>query len=59
MWKFDPIRIELVWTVVQGQFIQDGFADFGSEVNSDLELSLGSRENDSSIIDQGLRVIEV
>ena len=59
MWKFDPIRVELVWTVSQGQFIQDGFSDFGSEVNSDLELSFGSRENDSSIVDQGLRVIEV
>jgi hypothetical protein len=58
-WRFDPIKLELVFVVTKGEFIQDGLCDFGGELNSDLELSCGSRENDSSVIDQGLRIIEV
>lgn len=58
-WVFDAVKVDLVFVVTQGQFIQDGLTDFGSEITSDIEISCGSRDNESSIIDQGLRVIEV
>lgn len=57
-WKYDFMKGEIVWTLGQSELIFDGLVDFGSEVESDLELSCGLRENDSSIMDNGLRVIE-
>lgn len=44
--------------IIQFQFIESGTIDFGSEIGSDLSIDTGNRENDSSIVDQGLRVVE-
>jgi hypothetical protein len=57
-WKFDFLSGEIVWVQTQTALIFDGQVDFGDEVGSDLELSCGSRDNESSIIDNGSRVIE-
>lgn len=58
MWKFDPILVDIVWVSVQTELIFDGLVSFGFELNGDLELSCGLRENESSIFDSGSRVIE-
>lgn len=55
-WKFDPFLVQLVW--VPSANTQEEFAniDFGDSTESDIEISMGDRTNESSIIDQGLRV---
>lgn len=59
MWKFDPTTVELVWVVVPSELIFDGLTEFGDSQDSDLEISFGERENDSSVVDNGNRIIEV
>lgn len=44
--------------MIQFQFVESGSIDFGTELGSDLSIDTGERENDSSVVDQGLRVIE-
>lgn len=44
--------------MIQFQFIESGTIDFGDEITSDLSIDTGDRTNDTSIVDQGLRVIE-
>jgi hypothetical protein len=56
-WKFDPISVDLVWAVTSTEIIESGSIDFGS-LGSDLLVDTGDRSNDSSTLDQGLRVID-
>lgn len=58
MWKYDYTIGDIIFFEVNSENIFDGAVAFGDETNSDLEISCGDRENDSSIVDQGQRVIE-
>jgi hypothetical protein len=58
MWRYDYTIGDIIFFEVSTQNIVDGEVVFGDEINSDLEISLGDRDNDTSIVDQGLRVIE-
>lgn len=57
-WRFDPFLGDIVFQKSKTIEAFDGLIDFGSEVDGDLELSCGLRENEFSIVDQGLRIIE-
>jgi len=57
-WKFDPQSIDLVFVNVTTQMVESGSLDFGSEIDSDLAVDTGDRENDTSIVDNGLRIID-
>lgn len=56
-WKFDPFIVEIVWTATSTEIIESGSMDLGS-LGSDLLVDTGDRSNDSSILDQGLRVVD-
>jgi hypothetical protein len=58
MWKYDYTIGDIIFFEVATENVVDGEVIFGDDVNSDLEMSLGNRDNDTSIVDQGLRVIE-
>lgn len=57
-WKFDPFLVEIIWTA-PGQTITE-LADItlGDKEESDIIVDMGERSNDSSDIDQGLRVFD-
>lgn len=57
-WKFDPFLVDLVWFIPPSDYIDSANINLGDEVSSDLVIDTGSRENDGSQIDQGLRVID-
>lgn len=56
-WKFDPANIDIVWVFTTSQLIESGSLDLGS-MESDLSVDTGDRTNDTSIVDQGLRVVD-
>jgi hypothetical protein len=56
-WRFDPYSIDIVFIQSISEIVQSGEIDFGSEL-SDLSIDTGLRDNDSSVLDQGLRVID-
>jgi hypothetical protein len=56
-WRFDPTKVEIVWTTTTSELIESGSLDLGS-LGSDLSVDTGDRTNDSSVLDQGLRVID-
>lgn len=56
-WKFDPTNVDIVWVVTTSEIIESGTLDLG-DFTSDLSVDTGERTNDSSIVDQGLRVID-
>jgi hypothetical protein len=57
-WKFEFSTGEIAWSQSVTELIEDAMIDFGNEIGGDLEISLGDRTNEISIIDQGFRVIE-
>lgn len=55
-WRYDPLSSSLIWFVsVELAPIADGSMDFGG---GDLLIDTGLRENDSSEVDQGQRIID-
>jgi len=55
-WRFDPISNGLIWTVsIELVAIADGSMDFGG---GDLQIDAGMRDDDSSVVDQGQRIID-
>lgn len=58
-WKFDYLLGDIVFQKGTAVQVFDSFIDFGSEVDGDLEISCGERDNENSVVDQGLRVIEI
>lgn len=55
-WKFDPVSVDLVWAVTGTELVESGILDLGG-LDGDLLVDTGDRSNDSSTLDQGLRVI--
>lgn len=56
-WKFDPQVLDIRWVVEPEEVITEGVLDLG-EGNADISVDTGERTNDSSMLDQGLRVID-
>jgi hypothetical protein len=56
-WKFDPTNVELIWTITTSELTEIATLDLGN-LESDLSLDTGDRINSSSILDQGLRVVD-
>lgn len=55
-WRFDAIKIDIVWVNTTDELISDSSIDLGS-IDSDLSVDTGNRTNDSGVIDQGERII--
>lgn len=56
-WKFNAHSIDIVWVVTSTELVESGSLDLGSST-SDLSVDTGDRTNDTSVLDQGLRVID-
>jgi hypothetical protein len=55
-WRYDPISNSLLWSVsIELVAIADGSMDFGG---GDLLIDTGLRDDDSSVVDQGQRIID-
>lgn len=50
MWRFDPIRIDLIFAQTPDEVVDGSIINF--EDNTDLSIDMGSADN-SGIIDQG------
>lgn len=57
-WRFDAQAVDLVFIIDTSVPIASGNVDFGNEITSDLSIDTGDRTNDTSIIDNGLRIID-
>lgn len=58
-WKFDPQYGDLVFTLLVGEASDPANVTCGESVSSDIAIDTGDRTNDTSTLDQGLRIIEV
>jgi hypothetical protein len=58
-WKFDAILGDLVFKIPPTDISDPANVDLGAAGASDLGIDTGERINDSSTVDQGLRVFEV
>jgi hypothetical protein len=57
-WKFDAFAGDVVWVQPTATIVDDvGDIDMG-DLESDLVIDLGSREDSPSQIDQGMRVYD-
>ena len=56
-WKFDPMTVDLIWVETTDMLVQSGSIDMGNSVLGDISIDTGSRTNDTSIVDSGLRVV--
>lgn len=56
-WKFDPFEEDIVWVNPISIFKDIGDIDMG-DLDSDIAIDLGFREDTPSGIDQGLRVYD-
>lgn len=56
-WKFDAFEEDIVWINTTSIFENIGDIDMG-DMESDIAIDLGSREDTPSGIDQGLRVYD-
>jgi hypothetical protein len=57
-WKFDPLKVELVWTEPPQTFTELANIDMGDTLSSDIQIDMGDRSVDTAEIDQGLRVYD-
>jgi hypothetical protein len=57
-WRFDAQAVDIVFVIDTNVPIESGLLAFGEEIGSDLNVDTGNRENDSSIVDNGLRIID-
>lgn len=57
-WMFDYKIGDIVFVSDINSPIVSGAIEFGTESESDLSIDAGLRENDSSALDGGLRVID-
>jgi hypothetical protein len=56
-WSFNPNIADLIWyDTIDNILVENAIIDLGA-FGDDLAIDTGTRTNDSSIIDQGQRVI--
>jgi hypothetical protein len=58
-WRFDTQLGDLVFVIKPDDVSDPANITLGDSGTSDLAIDTGNRTNDSSILDQGQRVIEV
>ena len=56
MWKFDASEVDIVFIQINTTSITSGEISYGD--GGDLIVDTGERTNDTSIVDQGLRIID-
>jgi hypothetical protein len=56
-WRFDPQALDLRWVVEPEEILTEGVLDLGT-IESDISVDTGERTNDSSVLDQGVRIID-
>jgi hypothetical protein len=56
-WKYDAIQVDLIWTATSEDIVDGAGIAFG-DGTGDLSIDTGSRDNESDIVDQGLRIID-
>jgi len=56
-WIFNPSKVDIDWVTPPEQIVDQAILDIGS-VGSDVGLDTGNRNNTSTIIDQGNRVVD-
>lgn len=57
MWAFNPQALDIEWTVKLEYTEQAVIGSIDMGLNGDLGIDTGSRDNENTILDQGLRVI--
>jgi len=57
-WIFDARSIDIVFVVDTNTQVVSGSIEFGGESGGDLAIDVGNRDNDTSIVDSGLRVVD-
>jgi hypothetical protein len=57
-WRFDAQSVDIVFVIDTSVPVESGLIVFGEEIGSDLIVDTGVRDNDSSIVDSGLRIID-
>jgi len=57
-WKFDPFIVDIVRIPTTKTLTELADISMGDAIESDLKIEMGDRTNDSSNIDQGLRVFD-
>jgi hypothetical protein len=57
-WKFDAQAVDIIFVIDTTSQIVSGSIEFGDDLTSDLALDTGDRDNDTSIVDSGLRIID-
>jgi hypothetical protein len=56
-WKFDPFKVEIVW--VQPVTITNDVGDIDmGDLEADMVIDMGERDDSPSQIDQGMRVYD-
>jgi len=56
VWKFDASEVDIVFIQINTTSITSGEISYGD--GGDLIVDTGERTNDTSIVDQGLRIID-
>lgn len=56
-WRFDSQALDIRWVVEPEEIQTEGVLDLGT-VDSDISMDTGERTNDSSVLDQGVRIID-
>jgi hypothetical protein len=56
-WRFDSQALDIRWVVEPEEIQTEGVLDLGT-VDSDISVDTGERTNDSSVLDQGVRIID-
>jgi hypothetical protein len=56
-WKFDPFKVEIIW--VQPVTITNDVGDIDmGDLEADMVIDMGDRDDSPSQIDQGMRVYD-
>ena len=57
-WKFDFKEVDLVWIQPVADIVDNASIAMGDYGSSDLTVDTGDRTNDTSVVDQGDRIID-
>jgi hypothetical protein len=56
-WKFDPFKVEIIW--VQPVTISEDVGDIDmGDLEADMVIDMGDRDDSPSQIDQGMRIYD-
>lgn len=59
MWKYNPITGQFIFVeITPPTYVSEGTVSFGDSVNGDISIDTGNRDNTTSVMDSGLRVVQ-